>query len=240
VSKSERFLKTKLKKHKAWSDAEWISKRIRWLCNEAIGKKSSLFRHSISGQWHHPNVKDISEKFVKHLNLKAKHTFPGTLTTSGPVRDAQYSIPCDCGRCYIGDTRRSVEVGIKEHNYNLKQGLFEKSKLAHIRKWWSRCKGQIAMAHPYAYIHTYIHMRKAKKICWNEANVLQIEPNTTYRKYKESAHMPPLYHPIGQPSSDISPIWVAVIIGEVKRLQRRPVHIERENLCCFFLCALVP
>jgi hypothetical protein len=27
------------------------------------------------------------------------------------------------------------------------------------------------------------------EICWNEAKVLQIEPNTTYRKYKESAHV---------------------------------------------------
>jgi hypothetical protein len=27
------------------------------------------------------------------------------------------------------------------------------------------------------------------RICWNEAKVLQIEPNTIYRKYKESPHV---------------------------------------------------
>jgi hypothetical protein len=48
------------------------------------------------------------------------------------------------------------------------------------------------------------------KICWNEAKVLQIEPNTTYRKYKESTHMSPLDYPISQARLDISPIWTPV------------------------------
>jgi hypothetical protein len=44
-----------------------------------------------------------------------------------PVREAQqtmqcvYSNPCDCGRCYIGETGRPLEVRIKEHKYNLTQ-----------------------------------------------------------------------------------------------------------------------
>jgi hypothetical protein len=45
------------------------------------------------------------------------------------------------------------------------QGLFEKSKLVQ---------------------HVY---EEGHKICWNEAKILQIEPNTTYRKYKESTHI---------------------------------------------------
>jgi predicted GIY-YIG superfamily endonuclease len=61
---------------------------------------------------------------------------------TGPVRDAQqtkqcvYSIPCDCDRCYIGETSRLLEVRIKEHKYNLMQGLLEKSNLdnMHTRK----------------------------------------------------------------------------------------------------------
>jgi hypothetical protein len=52
------------------------------------------------------------------------------------------------------------EVRIQEHKYNLPQGLFEESKLA---------KREYKEGH---------------KICWNEAKVLQIEPNITYRKYK--------------------------------------------------------
>jgi hypothetical protein len=56
---------------------------------------------------------------------------------TGPVTDAQqmkqcvYNIPCDCGWCYTGKTSRPLEVHIKEHKYNLTQGLLEKSKSAH-------------------------------------------------------------------------------------------------------------
>jgi hypothetical protein len=55
---------------------------------------------------------------------------------TGPVRDAQqtnqwvYNIPCDCGRFYISETSRHLEVRIKEYKYNLTQGLLENSKLA--------------------------------------------------------------------------------------------------------------
>jgi hypothetical protein len=60
-------------------------------------------------------------------------------------------------------------------------------------------------------------------ICWNEAKVLQIEPNSTYRKYKESAHVSLIHHPISQTSLDISPIWSAIFTVEVKKLQLSPV-----------------
>jgi hypothetical protein len=110
------------------------------------------------------------------------------LVKTRPVRDAQqtkqcvYNIPFDCGWCYIGDTSRPLEVRIKQHKYNLTQGLLEKSKLAQP-----------------AY-------EEGHKICWKEAKVLQIEPNATYRKYKESAHMSVVYHSISQLSLDFSPI----------------------------------
>jgi hypothetical protein len=78
-----------------------------------------------------PSLMNISEKFRRIGNRfsirtisKTKHTLRGTLTKTGPVRDAQqtkqcvYSIPCDCGRC--------LEVRIKVHKYNRTQ----KSKLA--------------------------------------------------------------------------------------------------------------
>jgi predicted GIY-YIG superfamily endonuclease len=104
--------------------------------------------------------------------FQTKRTLHGTLIKTGHVRDAQqrnhcvYSIPCDFDRCYIGETSRPLEVRIKEHKYNVTQGLLEKSKLAqHV------CEERY-------------------KICWNEEKVLQIEPNTTYGKYKGSAHMP--------------------------------------------------
>jgi hypothetical protein len=126
---------------------------------------------------------------------------------TGPVREVQqtkqcvYSTPCDCGRCYIGETRRPVGVRIKEHKYNLTQGLLEKSKLA------QRAQDES---------HKIL-------VCVNEAKALQIKPNTTYRKYKESAHISLLDHRISQPSLDISPISTPVITAEVKKLQLRQV-----------------
>jgi hypothetical protein len=130
-----------------------------------------------------------------------RNSFRGTLRETGPVRDAQqtkqcvYSIPRDCGRCYTGETSRRLEARIKEHKYNLTQGLVEKSKLPQ-----HACE-------------------EGHKICWKEEKVLQIEPNTTYRKYKESAHMSLVDHPISQPSLDISPIWTPAITAEVSKLQ---------------------
>jgi predicted GIY-YIG superfamily endonuclease len=120
---------------------------------------------------------------------------------TGPDRNVQqmkqcvYSIPCDCGRCYIGETGRSLEIHIKEHKYNLMQGFLDNSKLAQ---------------------HAY---EEGHKVCLSELKVLYIEPNTTHRKYTESAHMSLLDHPITQPSLDISPIWTLVISAEVKEQQ---------------------
>jgi hypothetical protein len=49
--------------------------------------------------------------------------------------------------------------------------------------------------------------------------VLQIEPNNTYSKYNESAHMSLVAYPLIQPSLDISPIWTSIIKEEVSKLQ---------------------
>jgi hypothetical protein len=84
-----------------------------------------------------PYVKSTSEKLRRIGNrfnrtiFKTKHTVRGTMMKTGPVRDAQqrkqcvYSIPCDCGRCYIGETSGPLEVRIKEHKYILKLLLLE-------------------------------------------------------------------------------------------------------------------
>jgi hypothetical protein len=58
-------------------------------------------------------------------------------------------------RCYISKTRRPLEVCIEEQEYNLDQGLFEKSIL------------------------TNMHMKEGHKLCWKEVKVLQTGPNIT-------------------------------------------------------------
>jgi hypothetical protein len=124
---------------------------------------------------------------------------------TGPDIDVQqkkqfvYNILCDGGWCYIIETSRPLEVCIKEHGYNLTQGFLEKSKLAQ---------------------HVY---EDGHKICWKEAKVLQVEPNTTNRKYKESTHIFGRY-PISQLSLDISLIWTPIIAAEVRKLQLHPVY----------------
>jgi hypothetical protein len=122
-----------------------------------------------------------------------------------PERDPQqtaqciFSIPCECGKSYIGETGRPLAMWLHEHRHNLQQGLLEKSKLAQ---------------------HAY---EEGHRIGWDDAGILEIESNSRYTKYKESVHMACLANPISQTSLDISPIWIPLISNEVSNSQRRYV-----------------
>jgi hypothetical protein len=145
-------------------------------------------------------IQRIGISFNVRTTFKTKHSFRGTLLKTGPVRDVQfmnecvYSISCDYGKCYNGETSRPLEIRIKQHEYIMTQCLF-KDKLAHQ-----------------AY--------EGHKICWKESKILQIGPHVTFRK---SAHMFLADHPICQPCLDISPIWTPIIAREVLKLPHRPV-----------------
>jgi hypothetical protein len=65
-------------------------------------------------------------------------------------------------------------------------------------------------------LQLYIHLRSGEisklsqhaseeglRVGWDEARILEIECNSRYRKYKESAHMTCLTNPISQPSLDM-------------------------------------
>jgi hypothetical protein len=60
--------------------------------------------------------------------------------------------------------------------------------------------------------HTY---EEGHRVGWNEARILEIENNSRYRKYKESAHM------ACKPSLDICPIWIPLISNKVSNSQKR-------------------
>jgi hypothetical protein len=147
----------------------------------------------------------IGNRYNIRTIFKTKHTLRSSLMKTRPVRDplqiAQciYSIPCECGRNYIGETGRPLAVRLCEHRHNLQQGLLEKSKLAQ---------------HAYEVGH---------RVRWDDARILEIESNSRYRTYKESAHMACTTNPISQPSLDISPIWIPLINNEVFNSQRRSV-----------------
>jgi hypothetical protein len=159
-----------------------------------------------------PYVKGVSEKFKRIGNrynirtiFKIKHKLRSSLMKTRPERDRQqtarcvYSIPCECGGSYIVETGRPLAVRLREHKHSLKEGLLEKSKLAR---------------------HAY---EEGHRVGWDEARILEIESNSRYRKYKESAHMACLTNPISQPSLDISPIWIPLICDEVNNTKGRLV-----------------
>jgi hypothetical protein len=89
-----------------------------------------------------PYVKGVSEKFkcIGNHNIrtifKTKHTLRSSLLKTRPERDAQqtaqciHSIPCECGRSYIGKTGRPLAMRLRDHRHNLKEDLLEESKLA--------------------------------------------------------------------------------------------------------------
>jgi hypothetical protein len=78
----------------------------------------------------------IRNRFNVRIVFKTKHSLRGTLMKAVSVADAQqtdqwvYNVPCDCGRCQIGETSRPLEVGIKEHENNGTQSLLEKNQIS--------------------------------------------------------------------------------------------------------------
>jgi hypothetical protein len=111
------------------------------------------------------------------------------------VRQFIYSISCECGWCYFGETGRPTGIWIWEHMNNSKQGLTEKSRLAK---------------------HAY---EEGHHIQWKEAKAVQIETSNICRKYMEVAHMACFTNRISLPSLEISPILIPLICEEVGRLQ---------------------
>jgi hypothetical protein len=78
-----------------------------------------------------------------------------------------------------------------EHRHNFKEGLLEKSKLAQ---------------------HAY---EEGDGVGLDDDRILEIESNSRYRKYKESAHTACLTNPISQLSLDSSPIWTPLVSNKV-------------------------
>jgi hypothetical protein len=57
-----------------------------------------------------------------------------TRPKTDPQQTAQcsYSIPCECGRRYIGETGRPLAMRFHEHGHNHEEDILEKSKLSHM------------------------------------------------------------------------------------------------------------
>jgi hypothetical protein len=88
-----------------------------------------------------PYVKSASEKLKRTGNrynsrtsFKTKHSLRSSLMKTrqerDPLQTAQciYSIPCWCGRNYIGETGGPLALRLRVRRHNLQQGVLEKSK----------------------------------------------------------------------------------------------------------------
>jgi hypothetical protein len=85
----------------------------------------------------------VSEKCIRTGNcydirmiFKTKHTLRSSLMKTRLERDPNqtaqciYSIPCECGRSYIGKTGKPLAKGLHVHRHSLKGDLPEKLELA--------------------------------------------------------------------------------------------------------------
>jgi hypothetical protein len=108
-----------------------------------------------------------------------------------------YSIPCECGRRYIRETGRPLSVWLREHRHNL-EGHLDKSKLDQ---------------------HAY---EEGHRVDWDEARILEIESNSRYRKYKESAHMAWLIQ-------SANPAWTFLPSGSLLSAKRSSTHREDQH-----------
>lgn len=111
------------------------------------------------------------------------------------TRDCIYNIPCECGRVYIGETSRPLSTRIKEHKYNFKQCLIDKSRIVQ---------------------HSF---ESGHKIKWENTSILQTERSLTQRKYKEAAHMSFSDNAISQPSLILPDIWLPIIEQDIRNIQ---------------------
>ncbi|KAJ8914806.1 hypothetical protein NQ315_014551 [Exocentrus adspersus] len=123
-----------------------------------------------------PYIPGISEKLKKLGNnfnirtaFKTNNTLRSILTHTKPINKEQneknciYQIPCQCGKHYIGETSRPLDVRIKEHKNYVRNYQVDRSNLAqHV---WDN--------------HHQIN--------WKEASIIQKEQNFGKRKLKESA-----------------------------------------------------
>jgi hypothetical protein len=89
-----------------------------------------------------PYIRGVTDKIAKVLKKKEITTSFKPLVTirqrmksvKDPIDQQQgkgiYKVSCSCGKCYIGETRRSFQVRIKEHGADIRNERIHTSALA--------------------------------------------------------------------------------------------------------------
>ncbi|KAJ8912526.1 hypothetical protein NQ315_014470 [Exocentrus adspersus] len=114
-------------------------------------------------------LKRLGNEFNIRTIFKTNNTLRSILTHTKPKNKDQneknciYKIPCQCGKHYIGETSRPLDVRVKEHKNYVRDYQVDRSHLAkHV---WDN----------------------GHQINWKQASIIQKEPNFGKRKLKESA-----------------------------------------------------
>ena len=153
-----------------------------------------------------PYIRGFSEKIRKigqKLNIRtaftSRNTFKKQLCHTKPEekektdKNCIYSIPCECGNEYIGETGRPLKVRVKEHQKKVEKKQYYSSKLAE-------------------------HVKDNKhKIKWENTTVLARENNWKYRKIEEAIEMSMRENIISQPSFEIDKMWIPILKQERER-----------------------
>lgn len=86
-------------------------------------------------------LRRIGHKYNIRTVFKTQHTLRSILTHTKPINTIQntknviYKIPCSCGRLYIGQTKRPMQVRATEHKRNIQNHQTRNSTLA--EHFWS-------------------------------------------------------------------------------------------------------
>lgn len=104
--------------------------------------------------------------------------------TTMESKNVIYSIPCECGAVYLGETGRPLGVRVGEHKKNVKEGKTFSSKLAeHV---WDQ----------------------QHKVLWDDVKIVGRETGIVKRKIKEASFMAINDNCISQASKEIPLIWI--------------------------------
>lgn len=138
-------------------------------------------------------IRRIARKFQIKTAFKTQNTLRQHLTKTKPENTEQasknciYSIPCECNREYIGETKRPLEVRLKEHKNSLKNGETSSSKLA---------------KHAWENDHNFK---------FKEAKIIHRETHYYKRKFVEGALIKLNNTAISQSSVEVRPLWVPLL-----------------------------
>jgi hypothetical protein len=173
---------------------ETVEKPVKTICLEYIpGHSENLRRHL--------------NKFNVRTTFKSSFTLRSTLSYTKPFNPTQhsknsvYSLPCDCGKTYFGESKRPLNIRANEHRQKVKTKQVLTSLLA-----------------------KHYCSREDHNIMWEDMKIILKEPDHFKRRIKEAAVINIRSEAISQASYDLPAVWNPVITKEVARRCREAHH----------------